>query len=130
MSKIVKKATVKKTAPKKEAVKEEAKVAKVEEIKVEPKEMVKEAEKKTNAEIIWDDIKNRNINMFSMICKVSSYCNSIPLDPTRCFLTLKVSSVLASLEDELGKEYDFELIDKYVAISKKVKKETNHGFSR
>ncbi len=73
----------------------------------------------TQADKIWTEIKDKNIQMFALpIQKVSDYCAPIPVEPTRLFLTYKVSAVLPALEEALGQAFKIEQADKFLIVSK------------
>jgi hypothetical protein len=81
--------------------------------KVEPKE-------ESVAEKIWNEIKNKEIQMFSLPGKVvSDFCKPIQIEPSRCFLLFKASAVLPALEEAIGKAYECEAMDKYIVITRK-----------
>lgn len=72
------------------------------------------------AEKIWEDIKDEQLNMFALPDQtVAKYCTPIKIDPTRCFVTIKVSSVLPALEEALHTKFDVESAGKFVIITRK-----------
>jgi hypothetical protein len=76
--------------------------------------------KKTQGEEIWNEIKDKQINMFALPGQtVSSYAQPVPIEPTRCFLLLRASSAVPAIEEALGDKYGFEIMDKYMIISRK-----------
>lgn len=76
----------------------------------------------SNAEKIWSEIKDKEIFMFALPGKkVSDFCQPVMIDPSRCFLIFRASSVLPSLEEVIGKEYVCEAVDKYIVITRKSK---------
>jgi hypothetical protein len=76
----------------------------------------------TVADQIWEEIKGKEILMFALPGqKVADYCTPVPIEPSRCFLTSKASSVLPALEEAIGKEYECSVADKYIIITKKPK---------
>lgn len=69
--------------------------------------------------ILWNEIKNKKINMFSIPNQtVEKYCEPISIDPNKLYLTIKVSSVLPALEEALGSDYVVEQINKYLVVSR------------
>jgi hypothetical protein len=82
---------------------------------------MKEENKLSVSEEIWNDIKDKHIEMFALAnAKVSDYCIPVNLDPSRCFLTFKASSVLPALESAFGNVYEFEITkNNYIIVSKK-----------
>lgn len=74
---------------------------------------------KTVAEQIWDEIKNKSIEMFALPDqKVHQYCKQIKIEPSKLYLTTTATSTLPSLEAALGAKYTVELLDKYVVVSR------------
>lgn len=91
--------------------------------------MNKDTEKKSDekqmpsiAEEIWTDIKDKEIQMFSLPGqKVSDYCGPVLIDPSRCFLLFKASAVLPSLEAAVGSGYECYAAGKYIIVARKPK---------
>lgn len=50
---------------------------------------------------------------------IERYCTPVIVEPSKLYVTSTVGSILPTLEDALGKKYDIELVQKYIAISKK-----------
>jgi hypothetical protein len=76
----------------------------------------------TEAEKIWDEIKDRDISLFALNGqKVSDYCTVTRVEPAKCYVVAKVSAVLPALEESLGKKYSCELVDKYIVVSRATK---------
>jgi hypothetical protein len=74
----------------------------------------------STSEKIWNEIKNKEINLFSLPSKcIADYCTPAPLDPNRCFLVAKASATLPALEEAIGGEYVCERMEKYIVISRK-----------
>jgi hypothetical protein len=70
---------------------------------------------------IWDEIKNKNIEMFALPDqRVWQHCEPILIEPTKLYLRTRSSSVLPSLETACGKGYVVELLDKYVTVTRAV----------
>lgn len=83
--------------------------------------MAKENEKvtKTNSQRIWDEIKGKKLDMFSLPDQtVSMYCSPVYIDPDTLHITLKASSVLSQLEESLGSKYKFAIEGKYVSVKR------------
>lgn len=80
-----------------------------------------EAQTKVNvAQEIWTEIKDVNLNLFALPGQtVEMYCHMIPVEPSRLYMTIKVSSVLTALEDALGKKFNFEVAGKFILVSRK-----------
>jgi len=78
----------------------------------------------TEAEKIWEEIENLQIEMFALPDqKVSNYCKPFPVnpDPDKLYLISTAGSVLPSLEAALGNKYSVELVNKYLIVTRKVK---------
>jgi len=74
----------------------------------------------TEADLIWAEIKNKPIMMFSLPGqKVSDYCRPAPIDPTRCFLLYKAGSAIPAIEEAVGSKYSCEGVEKYIIVSRK-----------
>jgi hypothetical protein len=70
---------------------------------------------------IWNEIKDRNIEMFALPDqKVSDHCTPINIEPSKLYLRTRSSSVLPSLETSCGKSFVVELVDKYVTVTRAV----------
>lgn len=87
-------------------------------VKSEPTVVVKE---RTDAEKIWDTIKNVQLDMFALPDQtVSKYCTPIAVEPSKLYLTYKgIGAVLPAMETALSKKYNVEVVDKYIVVSNK-----------
>lgn len=75
----------------------------------------------SEAEKIWTEIKDRNIEMFALPNqKVKDHCVPVYIEPSRLYLRTKSSAVLPSLEFSCGRDFMVELVDKYVSVSRSV----------
>ena len=84
-----------------------------------PSEVTEKKVVKTEAEKIWDEIKEKPIEMFALPNQiVSQYCKPMPVDPAKLFVTLHATSVLPALELALGSKFKVETMDKYTVISR------------
>lgn len=71
---------------------------------------------------IWAAIKDRELGLFGLMGQtVEKYCTPIDLDPNKCMIKYKVSSVIPALESAV-QDFDFEVAGAYLVISKKSKK--------
>lgn len=123
------KKTAKKTATKKEVKKAPKKsVAPVEQVVVAallppeppPAPPPPPSPQLTEAQKIWEDIRQVQLNMFALPGQtVEMYCKVYPIEPSRVYMTVKVSAVLAALEDTLGKWYNFDTAGKFVLVTRK-----------
>ena len=76
---------------------------------------------KSNADKIWDEIKNLPINMFGLPGQVvSKHCKQKPVEPNNLYVTLKSSAVLPSLEAAIAPKFSVELTPIYVIIRRVV----------
>jgi hypothetical protein len=75
----------------------------------------------TEAGKIWDEIKDKPIEMFALPDqKVSKYAAPIPVEPNKLYLLTSATSALPSIEAAIGNKYTVELVDKYVVVSRTV----------
>jgi hypothetical protein len=92
---------------------------------MEKKQAAKETKQSdlTVAQQIWEDIKDKQINMFALPGQtVSQYCEPVLIEPSKCYLSAKVSAVLPALEEALKGLYLVERIDRFVVVEKIVDK--------
>lgn len=74
---------------------------------------------KTAADKIWEEIKDKNIELFSLPPQaVSSHCAPVTIEPTKLYLKYKASSVITALETALGDKYKVESTGKFITVSK------------
>src|SRR5574338_78006 len=77
--------------------------------------------KDTVAGQIWNDIKDKNIEMFALPDQVvNMHCHPVPIDPDRLFLVANSTAVLPSLEVAVGKKYTVEQADKFIIVARAV----------
>lgn len=75
----------------------------------------------TEASKIWNEIKDKNIEMFALPGqKVSQYCQPVNVEPSKLYLLITASSVLPSLEVSCGSKFVVELVNKYVTVARAV----------
>jgi hypothetical protein len=92
--------------------------------KVEKTEAVETVEKKkvptkTTAEKIWEEIQDKNIEMFALPAqKVNQYCKPVTIEPSKCYLLTTATSVLPALEVALGSSYVVERVHQWVVVSR------------
>jgi hypothetical protein len=78
-----------------------------------------EVKKMTTAEQIWEEIKDRGIDIFALPeQKVNHYCSPVKIDPSKCYLQFKVGAVLPALEVALGSKYLVEMNNKYITVAR------------
>jgi len=85
-------------------------------------EDVKKTETKLNknaAEKIWEEIKDKNIEMFSLPPqKINAQCSPVNIEPNKLYLKYKASSTIAALETALGEKYKVELAGQFITVAK------------
>jgi hypothetical protein len=75
----------------------------------------------TEAGKIWDEIKDKPLQMFALPDqKVSHYAAPSMVEPTKCYLKTRASSALPAIEAAVGKNYTVEAVDQYVVVSRTV----------
>lgn len=75
----------------------------------------------TEAGKIWSEIKEKNINMFSLPNQtVSQYCQPKVVEPSKLYLIISVSAALPALEAAIGNKYSVELVNKYIVVSRTI----------
>jgi hypothetical protein len=76
----------------------------------------------TEGEKIWSEIKDKEINMFSLPSqRVSDCCSPVLIDPSRCFLLFRASATLPALETAIGNKYECNIEHKYIVVSRNTK---------
>lgn len=82
---------------------------------------VAEAIKETVAGEIWNEIKDKTIEMFALPDQiVSMHAHPVPVEPSKLFLVTNSSAVLPSLEAAVGKKYVVELAGQFITVSRAV----------
>lgn len=75
----------------------------------------------TPAAEIWNDIKDKPIDMFALPNQlVNMYCKPVDIEPSKCYLKINASSVLPALELAVGPKYSVERSTHFVIVSYKV----------
>lgn len=76
---------------------------------------------KTTADQIWDLLKDREVQMFSLPGQtVAHYCTPTPIDPNKLFLKFAVPACVPAVEIAINNEFDFEIVKDFIIVSKKV----------
>jgi hypothetical protein len=74
---------------------------------------------KTEAEKIWDEIKNRPIQMFGLPEQVVfQHCTFVKVEPSSLYVVVRSTATLPSLEAAIGPNYVVELADKFVIVKR------------
>jgi hypothetical protein len=77
---------------------------------------------KTEAQAIWDEIKNLPIHMFGLPAQiVGQHCTPVPVEPTKLYVMSRSPAVLPSLETAIAPAFEVELADKFIIIKRAVK---------
>jgi len=72
---------------------------------------------KTEAEKIWDEIKDRPIEMFGLPDQyVFQHTTFVTVEPSALYVTIRSSATLPSLEAAIAPHFTVELADKFVVI--------------
>lgn len=71
----------------------------------------------SEAEKIWLEIQNRAIMMFGLPSQfVFQHCTVVNVEPSACYVTIRSSATLPSLEAAVAPDFTVELADKFVII--------------
>jgi hypothetical protein len=74
----------------------------------------------TEAEKIWDQIRNLPIQMFGLPGQVvAMHATPFPIEPTKLYLTIRSSATLPSLETAVGDGFTVEQADRFVIVARK-----------
>jgi hypothetical protein len=85
--------------------------------------MTEEKAKKFESDVIWDEVKDLPIEMFSLPNqKVSDHVVKIPLPGKVATVKLKSSSVITSLDHALSRKYDVIQGEVYTTIGRIVER--------
>ncbi len=75
---------------------------------------------KTNAQKLWEEIRNKKIEMFSIPNQtVGMHVKPKDLGPDDLYITLNSGAALPALEKALGPDFEVEVIQQYIKISRK-----------
>lgn len=75
------------------------------------------AKVKTEAEKMWDEIKNLPLSMFGLPDQaVFQHCTFVPVEPSALYVTIRSSATLPSLEAAIAPAFTVELADKFVIV--------------
>ena len=91
---------------------------KKEEEKVQDKAEVKVEQKQTKAHKIWKDMKDKQLDLFSLPGQfVHLHVTPAYIEPDRLYVNIKTSAVLTALEAAIAPAYTLEMVDKFIIIS-------------
>lgn len=72
----------------------------------------------SNAEKIWQAIKDTKIDMFCLPNQVvNMYCKPVTVEPSKLYLDYKAQAVLPALESAFKNIYNVEFVGKYIVVS-------------
>lgn len=98
-----------------------ANIKKVEEFVAKKKATVESLLEGTEAGVIWDEIKDKAIEIFALPNQtISMHATPSPVEPSRLYLLTRSSSVLPVIEMTIGKNYTVELADKYTIVARAI----------
>ena len=81
---------------------------------------VKTSAELTEADKIWNEVKDKQIEMFALPDQVvSMYVKPVTIDPSKLFLLSSASSVLPALELVLEKKFTVEKVDRFIVVTRK-----------
>lgn len=84
-----------------------------------PQPMVVNLPVRTDAQRIWDEIKDLPIQMFGLPGQlVNMHCTPVPVEPTRLYLTIRSSATLPSLETAVAGRFNVEQADRFVIVTR------------
>jgi hypothetical protein len=73
---------------------------------------------KTQADKIWDQIKEVRIAMYSLPNqKVEDFCEPIKIEPTKLYLQSKAGALLPALEEALSGKFIVDRMERYLVVS-------------
>lgn len=83
------------------------------------KEETTESTTKTEAEKIWHEIKDKQIQMFALPDQqVHMHCKPVKIEPSKLYLQINATSTFPALEAALGPKFSIERFDKYLTVSR------------
>jgi hypothetical protein len=84
-----------------------------------PVDKVVKPEANTEAGKIWEEIKDKQIDIFALPNQVvSQYCKPIAIEPTKLYVIPSAPSVLPALETAVGKKYAVTLSEKFLIVAR------------
>jgi hypothetical protein len=86
--------------------------------KPETETVVTSVAKMTTATKIWDTIKNKKIEIFSLPNQfVHMHCKPIEIEPSKLYVTTTITAMLPALEELLNGQYTVSQSNKYICIA-------------
>jgi len=75
----------------------------------------------TEAGAIWNEIKDKDLEMFALPeQKIHQHAAPTVVEPSKLYLLTKASAALPAIETAVGKKYNVERVDRYVVVSRVV----------
>lgn len=73
---------------------------------------------KSDADKIWESIKDLKIEMFALPNQtVSQYCKPVSIEPSKCYLVFTASAVLPALEEATKSKFAVDRAGKFITVS-------------
>ena len=74
----------------------------------------------SDAENIWEEIKDKKIEIFSLPSQtVNLHCKPVKIEPSKLYLVANATSLLPILETALGEAFSVDRFDKYITVERK-----------
>lgn len=74
---------------------------------------------KTEAQKIWEEIKDLPIQMFGLPDQtIVMHANPVTVEPSKLYLVIRSSAALPSLEESIKGKFSVELADKFVIVTR------------
>ena len=75
---------------------------------------------KSEADLIWEEIKDKKIQVFSLPEQtVSAYCTPTSIEPSKLYLLSNASSLLPVLETALDGSFSVDRFERFITVSRK-----------
>lgn len=75
---------------------------------------------RSEADKIWDEIRNLPIQMFGLPGQVvAQHAVPFPIEPSKLYLTIRSSATLPSLEVAVGDKFTVEQADRFVIVARR-----------
>lgn len=73
----------------------------------------------TEAGSIWNELKDKQIEMFTLPNqKVSDYCEPFNVEPSKLYLTARSMAVYPALEAACGDRFVVSLVDRFISVAR------------
>lgn len=72
----------------------------------------------TESDRVWDTLKDLSIEIFALPNQpLTQFCKRVQVEPSKCYLTTTVPSLISTLETVLGPRFTVDKLDKYITVS-------------